>query len=82
MQRTDMRSRKNRLNRLEVERRIRCDPDDPGLIIRYRDGEPVPPIPSDAVPCLGCGEVHVLYIRERIVASREEAEALRANARN
>ncbi len=67
-----MRSRKNRLSRLEEDSQYKCDPDDIGIILTYRAGDPVPPIPSDAVPCLGCGEVHVLYIRKNIVKRREE----------
>ncbi len=68
-----MRSRKNRLIRLEAERASLCDPTR-CYILRYTDAEPIPPVPSDAVPCPGCGEVHVRYIHEIVVQTREEAE--------
>ncbi len=69
-----MPSRKNRLSRLEAERVSLCDPTR-CYILRYVNDEPIPPAPADAIPCPGCGEVHVRYIHEIVVESREEAEA-------
>jgi hypothetical protein len=50
----------------------------PTCWVVHREGEPVPPIPKDALHCPHCGEVHLLVIREVIVDSREEMDAVYA----
>jgi hypothetical protein len=43
------------------------------IFLRYRRGEPEPPIPPDAPRCHLCGSTHVSVLEEVIVTRRAEA---------
>src|SRR5262249_35655537 len=45
------------------------------VILPYRQGEPEPLTPPDALRCPLCGEPHVLIVEEIVVQNREQAAA-------
>jgi hypothetical protein len=55
-----------------------CEHGDAPVLLRYRRGEPQPPIPPGTPRCPRCGEALVLYLEEVVVSTREEARAVMA----